>query len=130
MQEKTPKLLPVMLTKRGDFLRVQAAEKIVTTSMIIHFQKTQIEQCRIGFTVTKRCGNAVKRNRIKRRLRAVLAEAIALDMPIGFDIVVVGRVSTHDAPSTELQRDMHYALKRMKKSVPLSEHTLKQERQV
>lgn len=108
---------PCMLTKRSDFLRVQAAEKIVTTSMVVHYQNTRTEQCRIGYTVTKRCGNAVKRNRIKRRLRAVWAEAIKLQLPIGFDIVIVGRVSTYDAPSTELRRDMSYALKRMQKSV-------------
>lgn len=106
-----------MLTKRKDFLRVQAAEKIVTTSMVVHYQKTHTKQCRIGYTVTKRCGNAVKRNRIKRRLRAVWAKAIKLQLPTGFDIVIVGRVSTYDAPSEQLERDMSYALKRMQKSV-------------
>lgn len=111
------------LKKRSEFLRVQAAAKIVTSTMVVHYLflpplSLPVQGCRIGYTVTKRCGNAVKRNRIKRRLRAVVTEILHSSMLAGVDMVVVGRVATHDAPMAELQRDMRYAIRKIEKSKP------------
>ena len=53
---------------------------------------------RVGFTVTKKVGNAVVRNRVKRRLRAVAAEVFPRLGRAGTDYVVIGRLATLTRP--------------------------------
>ena len=74
---------------------------------------TAEEHARIGFTVTKRQGNAVIRNRIKRRLR----EAVRLGLPDvvqpGCDYVFIGRKSVGDLPLSQLQDEMVESVRRL-----------------
>ncbi len=68
---------------------------------------------RIGFTVTKKMGNAVKRNRIKRRLReAARLEALPHMLP-GHDYVIVARQKALDCDFSELKRDMAFAFSKI-----------------
>jgi len=68
---------------------------------------------RVGFTTTKKLGNAVIRNRIRRRLR----EAARLTLPDiahpGFDYVLIGRPGAAERPFAELRKDLNSALKRL-----------------
>jgi ribonuclease P protein component len=68
---------------------------------------------RIGFTCTKKLGNAVTRNLIKRRLR----EAARLSLPNvvkpGFDYVVIGRAPAENRPFQVLQSDLISATARL-----------------
>ena len=59
---------------------------------------------------SKAVGNAVRRNRVKRRLRAALAQAT---LPAGFDVVVVGRPIAADAPFDVLRQDLDGALTKL-----------------
>lgn len=64
---------------------------------------------RLGFTCSKKVGNAVARNRAKRRLKAAAAEVapeLALD---GCDYVLIGRAATVDYPFASLLKDMRRA---------------------
>ena len=71
------------------------------------------EPARIGFTCTKKLGNAVIRNRIKRRLK----EAARLSLPNivkpGFDYVVIGRAPAENRPFEVLQSDLISAAARL-----------------
>ncbi len=63
------------LTKRADFLRLNRGHKYIAPAFILRYLPTAGEgECRVGYTVTTKCGNAVIRNRIKRRLRALVRE--------------------------------------------------------
>ena len=53
-----------------------------------------LEQVRIGITVTKKIGNAVVRNRCKRRLRALARQVIGTQGAPGVDYVLIGRTET------------------------------------
>jgi ribonuclease P protein component len=68
---------------------------------------------RIGFTCTKKLGNAVMRNRIKRRLK----EAARLSLPnvaqAGFDYVIIGRSAAENRPFEILQADLISAMTRL-----------------
>ncbi|NIA71277.1 ribonuclease P protein component [Pelagibius litoralis] len=65
---------------------------------------------RIGFTVTRRVGNAVVRNRAKRRLRAAAAEVFPQFGLSGTDYVVIGRLGTLKRPYGALLKDLEQAI--------------------
>lgn len=68
---------------------------------------------RVGFTVTKRCGNAVARNRIKRRLRALAQQILPEQGRAGWEYVLIGKPATADAAFSGLKRDFQYALRKL-----------------
>lgn len=61
---------------------------------------------RFGFTVTKKLGNAVKRNRIRRRLKAAIAELAPSAAKSGYDYVVVARSAAFDRPFAGIRADL------------------------
>lgn len=70
------------------------------------------ERPRVGFTVTKRVGGAVERNRMKRRLRAAARACLAPTAMAGCDYVLVARRAVLDAPFERLVRDVGEAVRR------------------
>ena len=68
---------------------------------------------RIGFTTSRKVGNAVKRNRARRRLKALAAEMLPVHARPGHDYVLIGRPATVSRPFDALRRDLVTALKRL-----------------
>ena len=64
------------------------------------------EEPRFGFTVTKKLGNAVTRNRIRRRLKAAIGQLAELQAEAGFDYVVVARRAAFDRPYADIISDL------------------------
>lgn len=71
-------------------------------------------EARIGFTVSKKVGNAVARNRAKRRLRAAAAAVLPVRAAPGMDYVLIGRQATLARPFDELKADLATALTRLR----------------
>ncbi len=65
---------------------------------------------RIGFTVTKKIGNAVIRNRTRRRLKEAASLVLAEHPVRGVDLVLIGRAATRDRDFAALQEDVRRAL--------------------
>ncbi len=65
---------------------------------------------RVGFTVSRKVGNAVARNRARRRLRAALETLPAERIQSGLDVVVIGRRATLTRPFKALVADLSTAL--------------------
>lgn len=106
------------LRKREDFLRVQAAPRVGCETLVLHMLPNPSlpeGRARVGFTVTKRCGGAVERNRIKRRLRALACSMLVKKGHPGTDYVLIGKPGTGHAPYDTLKRDLKYALHRIHK---------------
>jgi ribonuclease P protein component len=113
------------LKKRADFLSIQSkGRKWVSHGLTLQTQKlekTTPNQCssdqqalRIGYTVTKRTEkSAVKRNRIKRRLRAVAADILSIHAADGVDYILVGRPLTATRPYADLCKDLIWCLKKL-----------------
>lgn len=76
-------------------------------------QKTAGDFIRVGFTVTKKQGNAVLRNRVKRRLRAAVRKYFPALAIAGVDYVLVGRALAAECPYETILRDLKYALKKI-----------------
>ncbi len=72
--------------------------------------KLEEPEVRVGFTVTRKVGNAVIRNRAKRRLRAVAAELFPRLGRAGTDYVVIGRIGTLTRPFEALREDLKQAI--------------------
>jgi len=118
------------LKKRAEFLRVAGTRrKWVTDGLILQGAPRPGIQpedqsagedrfARIGFTVTKKVGKAVVRNRVRRRLRAV-ADQLAAELALpGWDYVVIGRHQTIERPFDALVDDMRTALRRIPDAKP------------
>ena len=101
---KTGKL-PGRLKNRSEFLAVQAGEKRRGGSFLLEVldRKTPETEPRVGFTVTKRQGNAVERNRMRRRLKEAVRLSAGFAMKPGHDYVIVARRDVLDTAFPKLQ---------------------------
>ncbi len=126
-------MMPVVgrLKKRPEFLKTAATgAKWVTPGLILQARRRpppaiaesgkaairkprEEDEVRVGFTVSRKVGNATQRNRARRRLRAAAAEVLPeLGRP-GTDYVLIGRARTLDRPYAELVEDLRSALERI-----------------
>ena len=76
---------------------------------------------RVGFTVSRKVGNAVARNRARRRLRAAVDRVMPSRARPGHDFVVIGRAGTLTRPFDSLVRDLTTALRRLDALDPVPE---------
>jgi ribonuclease P protein component len=95
------------LKRRQDFLAAANALVCARRGCVVQARNREDEgEPRIGFTVTKKLGNAVMRNRIKRRLREAVRTASGLDLKRGHDYVFIGRAATAAREFGDLVRDI------------------------
>lgn len=108
------------LKRRTEFLKVAATGlKWVTRGLILQQRRRNDENPpRIGFTVSKKVGNAVRRNRARRRLRAAVDRVLAEKGKTGRDYVLIGRFDTVDRPFDALVTDLETALERIETAPP------------
>ena len=102
---------PPRLKLRRDFLRVASrGQRASRPGVTVQALALPEAETRIGFTATKKLGNAVIRNRTKRRLREAARQLLA-NGPAGFEIVLIGREATRTRPFTTLLGDLRGALR-------------------
>ena len=110
-------MLPT-LKKRRDFLRAaEAGVKSVTPGLVLQVRPNGDAEgteggIRVGFTVSRKVGNAVARNRARRRLRAVAERVLGGDARPGRDYVLIGRRATPTRPFGALMEDLEMAVAR------------------
>ena len=95
------------LKKRSEFLAVAKGGRLGRRAFVVQgLKRTTDEASRVGYTVTKKTGNSVMRSRIKRRLRAAVAELCYADILQNADFVLVARASALTLPFQKLVADL------------------------
>jgi ribonuclease P protein component len=111
--------LPVATLKtRAEFLAVRGGLRASVACAAVEARrrsdaKAREEPPRFGFTVTKKLGGAVARNRIRRRLKAAVSEVAEANARAGFDYVIVARAAALDRPFAALKKDLEDAFYRV-----------------
>ena len=101
------------LKKRADFLRAAKGVRRITPALTLETCASPEDSggIRVGFTATRKLGNAVMRNRAKRRLRAAAAAVLPLSGRAGNDYVLVARAGTLTRDFASLKEDLAAAVK-------------------
>ena len=102
------------LSKRVDFIAASKAEKFIGKSIIVQARPNSLETIRVGYTASKKVGNAVMRNRAKRRMRAAAAETVAQYGTSSTDYVLIGRAeSTCNTKFKDQKFELIHAFKKL-----------------
>jgi ribonuclease P protein component len=103
------------LKQRKDFLRLAHAKRVHSTSFVLQARdRGDAQALRVGFTCSKKVGNAVARNRAKRRLREIARLILPQFGQIGHDYVLIGRANvTASTKFTALQDELLASLRKL-----------------
>ena len=109
------------LPKRSDFLRIAAGLRRVTPGFILQaapHPDENVPALRVGFTASRKVGNAVARNRAKRRLRALADKVMPEAADPAHDYVFIGRTETLKRDFAAMEQDLRHALRKLKEHKP------------
>lgn len=106
---------PAVLRNRAEFLAAARARRQATAGFLLQARARDAAEpfsgVRVGFTCSKKVGNAVIRNRAKRRLRALARAVLPLEGRAGWDYVLVGK------PEATVTRDFDALLADLRKAL-------------
>ena len=104
-----------VIKKRSDFLAANRGKRYATPGFVLLVKDRQDEQpdIRLGITITKKVGNAVVRNRMRRRFRALAQEMLAEKGKQGADQILIGRDGGIERDFGALRTDMAKALEKL-----------------
>jgi ribonuclease P protein component len=112
------------LKRRGDFLAAAGGAKSPGGAFVLQARvRGDQGPARVGFTVSKKVGGAVERNRVRRRLRELVRVSFAERLQAGTDYVLIGRRAALDLSFDQLIEDFADALGRLHKSGRRARHT-------
>lgn len=99
------------LLRRQDFLAAARARSRAMAGAVVQMRvRDDVGPARVGFTVTRKLGNSVSRNRIKRRLKEAVRVHVTSDFSPGHDYVIIGRSGTATRSFDALAHDIRSAL--------------------
>lgn len=101
-----------VLSVRADFLAANKGLRVARPGFVLLVRPNGGAGRRFGITVTKRIGNAVVRNRMKRRFRELLRDALPQEGLADHDHVLIGREGGIERDFTRLREELSLALSR------------------
>ena len=107
------------LRQRADFLAAATGTRAPAAGFVLQvLPRGEDGSIRVGFTVSKKVGNAVERNRVRRRLREIVRQSAPGRMRPGHDYVMVGRRAALALPFQRMIEDFDGALRRVHEAKP------------
>jgi ribonuclease P protein component len=105
------------ISKRADFVAANAGKRATTPGFIllVRDRKDSDPRMRVGFTVTKKIGGAVIRNRMKRRFRALARDIVSAKGFAGADHVMIGRAKGIERDFAAMRTELANALDGLRK---------------
>src|SRR5207248_5543102 len=105
------------IKKRADFLAANGGRRVSTPGFVLLVRDRQDADpaMRVGFTVTKKIGGAVVRNRMKRRFRELAREIVPVKGVAGSDHVMIGRAKGMERDFSLLRSELESALDRARR---------------
>ena len=101
------------LRRRADFLAANAGARAPAPAFVLQVRRREDEgPARIGFSVSRKVGTAVERNRARRRLREMVRHADAIGIARGHDYVVIARRAALTEPFERMVADFGGAMRR------------------
>jgi ribonuclease P protein component len=102
------------LKRRTDFRAAASGARAQSSGFVLQARRRSDEgTARVGFTVSRQVGNAVERNRVRRRLRELVRLARPGSLHAGHDYVLVGRRTALGAPFREMMQELEAVLDRI-----------------
>jgi ribonuclease P protein component len=102
------------LRHRTDFRAAAAGQRVSVGTFVVQARRRAEDgPVRIGFTVSRQVGNAVERNRVRRRLREMVRLSQGSGMHDGHDYVLIGRRAALAVPFGQMRRELDTALGRI-----------------
>ena len=103
------------LRRRADFMAAAGGRKVTTAAFVLQARGRADDNgpVRVGFTVSKKVGTAVERNRVRRRLKDVVKRSAAGRLRSGHDYVLIGRRAALRLPFDRIVEEFNTALRRL-----------------
>jgi ribonuclease P protein component len=103
------------LRQRAEFLAAARGAKVATAAFVLQaLDRADGGPVRVGFTVSRKVGSAVERNRVRRRLREIVRLSAAAWLRSGHDYVLIGRRAALSLPFERMSEDLEKALRRLR----------------
>tara|TARA_X000000368_G_C22780426_1_gene601278 strand:- start:208 stop:549 length:342 start_codon:yes stop_codon:yes gene_type:complete len=108
----------IALSKNDEFKSLLSKKKVTNKYVTIffgHLENKNHKKLNISFVAKKKIGNAVKRNKIKRRLRSIVNEALkAISIKLNYSYLVISKPSMLDRDYTNIKETLFQEFKRIK----------------
>ena len=108
----------ITIPSRAGFLAARSkGEKALSRGLVIQAIENEASQWRVGLTATKKIGNAVRRNRARRRMRALARSYLAPVAQPGTDYVLIARHDTVTADWQDMAKGLKKAIRYLHRSI-------------
>jgi len=97
------------LRKNSDFLRTMKGKRLSIDGLSLFYAKNETGRFKVGISVSKKLAGAVKRNKLRRRIRNCLMKTLA-GRPLGYDLVFVARQGLSEASYEQISKTVETIL--------------------